>query len=54
MRDRVFLEAIGVEAIHEELRFGITMTVDIEVREERFGETWLPEEAQYRSGSFSL
>lgn len=42
MRDKQFLEAMGRGAIHEELRFGIAMTVDIEVREKRFGETWIP------------
>lgn len=44
MKDGRFLEALGEREIHEELRFGITMIVDIEIKEKRHGGLWVPDE----------
>lgn len=44
MRDKGFLAAIGRREVHEELRFGIPMTIELEIKERLEGEAWMPAE----------
>lgn len=44
MKDRAFLEALGQREIHEELRFGISMTIDLEIKEKKHGGLWVPDQ----------
>ncbi len=44
MRDKGFLAALGQRAVHEELRFGIPMVIELEIKEQQQGEIWVPVE----------
>lgn len=44
MRDKGFLSAMGNREVHEELRFGIPMQIEIEFKERLDGEAWIVEE----------
>lgn len=44
MRDHEFLDAIGRGALHQEFRFGIVMTVDLEIKEVLENDVWVPAE----------
>jgi hypothetical protein len=44
MKDRGFLDAIARQEVHEELRFGIPMRVEIEFKERFDGALWQIEE----------
>lgn len=44
MRDRQFLSAIGSRALHEEMRFGIPMTIEVEFKERFENGVWVPTE----------
>lgn len=44
MRDKGFLAAIGRRGVHEELRFGIPMKIEVEFKELFEGGIWMPQE----------
>ena len=42
MKDQAFLSAIARGLLHEEMRVGIPMTIELEVKEEERNGAWFP------------